>query len=137
MGEVNKEAIAEWVAALRSGNYEQTDRRLVKGTVNQDSYSYCCLGVACDLFGPKVGLTFDRNALGYRDKEFLSTMTLPRSVCEFLGVADNPAVITERVIKSFDESDYLASLNDDGVSFAQIADYIENTFLKGDDNASE
>lgn len=34
----------KWVAALRSGEYKQTQGRL------QENDCYCCLGVACDLF---------------------------------------------------------------------------------------
>lgn len=41
---MNKEVKQKWVAALRSGDYKQTQNHL------QDSNGYCCLGVLCDLY---------------------------------------------------------------------------------------
>ena len=41
---MNEKAKA-WLAALRSGNYEQTMNLL------HDSRGFCCLGVACDVIG--------------------------------------------------------------------------------------
>ena len=43
-----KEARALWVKALRSGEYKQTRGQLKNGD------TYCCLGVACDLYGKHV-----------------------------------------------------------------------------------
>lgn len=45
-----KTNMRRWIAALRSGKYNQTQQRL------QDNEGYCCLGVACDLFIPKSEL---------------------------------------------------------------------------------
>ena len=39
-----------WVAALRSGEYEQGRSRLM--TVEGDKRSFCCLGVLCDIVTP-------------------------------------------------------------------------------------
>ena len=36
-----------WVKALRSGKYKQTTTKL------RDTFGFCCLGVACDLFKEK------------------------------------------------------------------------------------
>jgi len=41
-----KKQIRAWVAALRSGEYSQTNGWL------QDDNGHCCLGVACDIFIP-------------------------------------------------------------------------------------
>jgi len=41
-----KKQIQTWVAALRSGEYSQTNGWL------QDDNGHCCLGVACDIFIP-------------------------------------------------------------------------------------
>jgi len=46
---LNTETATRWVAALRSGNYQQgscTLRRMVGG-----ESEWCCLGVLCDLLG--------------------------------------------------------------------------------------
>lgn len=37
----------DWVRALRSGKYKQTNNRLKR----MDPDEYCCLGVACDVSG--------------------------------------------------------------------------------------
>lgn len=51
---VNKENIKKWVKALRSGEYNQNKGKL------QNEDGFCCLGVACDLFIPKVKQDIDR-----------------------------------------------------------------------------
>ena len=43
----------EWVNALRSGKYKQGKDRLRKND------SYCCLGVACEIFKEKFGITVE------------------------------------------------------------------------------
>src|SRR5689334_11788613 len=47
---MNKEVKDQWVAALRSGEYEQG-----KGTLQEDG-KFCCLGVLCEL-AVKAGVT--------------------------------------------------------------------------------
>lgn len=42
------EIAKKWVAALRSGDYAQTSRRLRNGD------SFCCLGVLCDLYSKET-----------------------------------------------------------------------------------
>ena len=47
---MNHEVMQKWVKALRSGDYEQIDGRLRSyGPDKCGKYSYCCLGVLCDL----------------------------------------------------------------------------------------
>lgn len=48
MTKMNPEIKAKWVAALRSGDYEQGRGYLHRG-------GFCCLGVACDLFIKETG----------------------------------------------------------------------------------
>jgi len=53
---VNKQLKAEWVKALRSGEYKQGRLRLQRGD------SYCCLGVLCEVAGvaiPRNGIDLD------------------------------------------------------------------------------
>ena len=47
---VQKQRIKRFVKALRSGKYKQTTGKL------QNANSYCCLGVACDLYRIDMGL---------------------------------------------------------------------------------
>ena len=44
----DKKQINQWCEALESGKYKQTRHRL------QESKGYCCLGVACELFGENL-----------------------------------------------------------------------------------
>jgi hypothetical protein len=46
----------KWIAALRSGQYEQTDMRL------RHDGSYCCLGVLCDIYSQETGVAWEPNA---------------------------------------------------------------------------
>lgn len=41
---MNPEVKAKWIAALRSGDYKQTQYHL------RDDYGFCCLGVLCDIY---------------------------------------------------------------------------------------
>ena len=88
---------AKWVAALRSGKYQQGRDALRTGDM------FCCLGVACDLIDPDA---WERDN-GYGAWQELNTdgMDLP-----FIGNAD---------------AETLSGMNDSGYTFEEIADYIE------------
>ena len=78
-----KEARALWVKALRSGEYKQARGQLRK----EDTY--CCLGVACDLYGKHV-LKEDRWK-PFKDSPLSYTFlgqggALPRQVVKWLGL---------------------------------------------------
>lgn len=47
LSHIPRKRIAEWIDALRSGEYKQAKARL------QRDDGYCCLGVACEIFIPK------------------------------------------------------------------------------------
>lgn len=87
---------AKWLEALRSGTYPQGKDYLYKS----DPERYCCLGVLCKTqdieIGSTVGFVAVRNA--YQDLKMV-----------FGG-------------KIFDS---LVDMNDDGKTFAEIADWIE------------
>lgn len=96
-----------WVAALRSGEFKQTRNRLHYGD------GYCCLGVACELYRRETGKgKWDSNNF------FLGkNVTLPLVVRESLQLRrDNGRF----------GSGGLATMNDDGRTFAEIADLIES-----------
>ena len=104
----------KWVAALRSGEYEQGRFNLRYGD------TFCCLGVACDLFlkdGNDLLVEKTRGDCCF-GKE---SSVLPVPVQKWLGLKSN----TGRY-GSLDES--LIHQNDVlRLSFAQIADFIEST----------
>lgn len=114
-----KKAIAKkWVAALRSGDYQQGKGRLRN---NQDQF--CCLGVLCNLHAqahPKI-------AAAQTDKNYLThDAYLPEEVMAWAGMQREDGTIPQRKIR-IGETYYtdLACANDQGVTFHQIADAIE------------
>ena len=114
-----------WVRALRSGKYEQATGALRR------EVGFCCLGVLCDVFDTdkwNVGIDDDdgdeRWSYGYEDDNFIfkANEVLPMHVARIAGLdTQNPEVPygIEGEMKS------LASINDNGATFAEIADLIE------------
>ena len=92
----------KWVAALRSGDYEQGRGSLQRGD------KYCCLGVAC--------VVAEINGV---------------SVTKFEGEIDGGGLWSQKAVKDWvglsDKEGRLISANDrDEWSFAEIADLIES-----------
>jgi hypothetical protein len=115
---MNPEIKARWVAALRSGEYQQTQGVL------QNSEGFCCLGVLCDLYAKEHGMHLwtvrDMGANDGDDEE-------PNdSVRTWAGLIDrNPYILMD----GEDRPRHVAAFND-GVgmqpkTFAEIADAIE------------
>ena len=99
----SKAFIRKWVKALRSGEFKQAN------DVLRDGGAYCCLGVACVLRHRESGESYpDLTGHG----EHLKTD----------GAAGN-------WLLPLDYQNKLATLNDRGSSFAEIADYIEEKHL--------
>jgi hypothetical protein len=133
---------ARWVAALRSGNYEQGQSVLHQ--VNNGEEQFCCLGVACAI-SPEVvteivdDRTDNRVLYAYTDTTSSNwnkhTGSLPQKMLDvfnFPGSADNAAgsvYVPDNAgsvyIPEIDAS--LVDLNDsdDHLSFSQIADIID------------
>lgn len=98
---------AKWIAALRSGEYKQ-GRHYLRGEDDQ----FCCLGVAADL----VGVEWEKRPSGvWLADDHVST--LGDLLCNKLGL--DPI----GYLRSLGNS--LASLNDGGKSFPEIAAVIE------------
>ena len=115
---MNAEIKAEWIAALRSGDYKQGRDRLNSGD------GFCCLGVLCDLHR-KRGLgewlaTENTKSLIYATKVDRGACVLPGSVREWSGLNSSVAALDAP-----DQRGSLAGANDSGVTFGQIADLIE------------
>lgn len=125
---MNEDIKARWVAALRSDEYEQGKDWLCKDG------KYCCLGVLSDL-AVKDGVidapeatTWDEAALNFDGEPAL----LPEAVAEWAGIMrfdehyDGVVVPAEDPIVPFgDEEKTLAELNDEGKTFSELADLIE------------
>jgi hypothetical protein len=113
---MNQEIKQKWVAALRSGEYVQG-----LGALNI-SGKFCCLGVLCDLHAKETGNVWkgeDGVLLPKKKKYEEQTAVLPKVVQRWAELPHNNPDIPGR--RS------LASLNDAGKTFIEIADLIETT----------
>jgi hypothetical protein len=110
---------ARWVAALRSGKYEQTAGSL------HDECGFCCLGVLCELavqagIMPAATLT----PLGWKYGALGEGSVLPLEVRQWAGIGIDPCVTVD--LGEGREITSLSGLNDECEwSFGRIADLIE------------
>lgn len=103
---MNKELLTRWVEALRSGEYKQGTGLLCDRDIESSDVKYCCLGVLQHI-EPSIKVH------GLHPEELLDNI----SFFEHTGI----------------DSDQrnLAEMNDNGVEFPEIADYIEKEYIKG------
>lgn len=112
---MNKNA-KKWVSALESGKYRRTTTQL------RDENSFCCLGVACDVYAkshPKVRWIKNR---------FLGAeATLPKRVQKWLGLEGDGGEYDSSLVKKAPRvgDDALYGLNDGGWNFKRIAAFIK------------
>lgn len=131
----NTEVIKKWVAALRSGDYRQTEGWL------HDENGYCCLGVLCDI-AVKDGVipseTTRVNSHGETITEYDGqSQLLPQSVSDWSGITHSEGGYV--YIPCEDEDGdvtvckgTLVEANDNyGATFAVIAALIEENYLSG------
>ena len=114
--EMHKEIADKWVAALRSGEYKQRQRRLS----NEERTEHCCLGVLCELAikdGVEMKLTTVWSDEGEASEPYLM----------FNGNGGSPpdvvldwAEMDKMMLDAFMDKNDL-----DGCSFGEIADFIE------------
>lgn len=109
-----------WVEALRSGRYEQH-----RGGLRSRWGAYCCLGVAAEVAGeefwrdPSTGLCY----LDGDDGPWYGL--LPRRVVDALGLRGPAGELAAPVeVRGVERGD-LASMNDSGSTFREIADFVE------------
>ncbi len=123
---MNVEIKKQWVAALRSGAYQQGMYRL---RTRRDTY--CCLGVLCDLYAKATGTAWTAPTPidGWRYAGH--DVYLPPVVVNWADI--NWADIQDTAVAAFGynpclrrEDLTLSDLNDDGKSFNEIADAIES-----------
>jgi len=95
---------AQWLAALRSGDYQQ-GRSLLH---YEDQF--CCLGVLCDLYAKDTGNTWKRHG----------------SVCTMHGLDGTlPLQVQEWAGLKYPNPMGLAGRNDNGATFEELAEVIE------------
>lgn len=125
------EHVRKWIAALRSGRYQQGRNALRRRT--GEGVAYCCLGVACDLYDS----TKWDNEVYCLGSDYV--MLPPEAVRAFFGLKAASGHFTFVSDKPVDPSKFvyepligpvwgtsLDRLNDSAeLSFEQIADVIE------------
>lgn len=100
----------KWLLALRSGIYVQG-----KGTLhNAKGNTYCCLGVLCHVLDGNVDLDHTLPTYEWLDEHGI----------QFFGFGNirkmrDPAVELSKTMT-------LSAMNDSGISFQDIAEYLEN-----------
>lgn len=110
----------KWVAALRSGEYQQGMDAL------RDGDRFCCLGVACDVYRKATGdgewtdmvFSVDRG-----DWDEWSSASLPDAVRKWIGLQ---TAFGDWDATPENEFGCLSGANDSGEPFAKIADIIES-----------
>lgn len=120
---MKQEYVKQWVEALRSGEYKQS-----QGQLRTDE-GYCCLGVLSAIVKDEIGGCWNRNDnTPYPQWEFIigtdvSQSLLPQEIVELVGMQTNEGTFPWSV---FDWS--LIDMNDSGKSFEEIADVIEKHY---------
>jgi hypothetical protein len=114
---MNPQIKQKWLNALRSGKYQQTQRRL------HDENGFCCLGVLCDLYGKEHNVEWEINEDFGKYMFQNKVACLPFSVIEWSGIADSGPLVYYG--PGAGEICTLADLNDKGSTFIEIADVIE------------
>jgi len=149
-----RQNLQQWIAALRSGQYNQA-----KGNLRADKRQFCCLGVACHLYDSS---RWEIGEDGYRyDSNYDSQM--PPSVAKWLaldqlveindddddemslGDPSIPLALVHRLVPAKyrldldcsieDEQNHvcLSLINDSMIPFNIIADIIEAYFIQGEE----
>ena len=126
----NRDAHALWVESLRSGEYRQADGNL-RAKHPDGTVRYCCLGVLCDL-GDKSSQKWTDKLQPWSDPRGIITYRYAGEICtkpERDYGWDNggfpPVEVLEGAGLDQDAGIHLANMNDEGASFAEIADFIE------------
>lgn len=108
VGTTTRNLLAEWLRALRSGEYSQTNGVLYREGGEAGPDGFCCLGVAADaLFGAKWDSPDKAGArpLIYFDGEYTGrySSNLPYTLSEALGLehrlGDDERLLLEAVAK--------------------------------------
>lgn len=137
-----------WVEALRSGDYDQATEKLTIVDDNGNK-SHCCLGLLCELVKDDLGLDVKEvqrvvggYSLGYATTnedgdESFATAVLSSPIEQWVGLSHqyggvpeynfnlDPSKPVDDWNAGADVQLHLASLNDSGLTFSQIADIIE------------
>lgn len=101
----------KWLDALRSGKYKQGRLRLRRGD------EFCCLGVACDIYNDTKWKPSWWGSLYEVGDGLTIDLLLNGWLKDLFGLTE-------------DNMETLASMNDEGKTFTEIADFIERKIYK-------
>ena len=125
---MNPEVKVKWLEALRSGEYRQT-----KGELRSSGDRFCCLGVLSDLYRKEVEGSWEfyrhgesRYSMVNQSGSDAATVDLLPCIRDWADLEGRNPVV--HIAKG--ECDFvpitLAELNDEGMSFNEIADIIDH-----------
>ena len=108
---------ARWLEALRSGRYPQGQVSLLTRSPDGDGASYCCLGVLALVSGVAPSRLAAASTLDHVNLQcLLGSWSASDEDPKFYREAPNTHTTAQRK---------LAAMNDNGMSFRDIADWIE------------
>lgn len=110
---MNPELKEKWVAALRSGIYEQG-----RGYLSREN-KFCCLGVLCDVAGLEYTTSGD-DIRAYESGGKLKARSLPLDFSKEQGFLTASGELPNNGVN-------LSEMNDTGFTFREIADVIERS----------
>lgn len=102
--------LREWIADLRSGEYDQATGAL------RERHGYCCLGVACDRFTNEADADSGWDGPIFVYGPYSAATMPPDMVLDYFGITQA-------------EADDLANANDNGATFAEIAERLERRLM--------
>lgn len=131
---MKQEIKEKWVKALRSDEYQQGAGGLHYTEIGPDGDTidrFCCLGVLCDLASKEIPdlqiVQYPQVSGGvYYSYDYQST-ALPVSVQRWAGLNATDPYIKDPTPSSLHEA-ALSDINDNGRSFGDISDIIEEQF---------
>lgn len=119
-----------WTVALRSDDYKQIDGELFGEAMkwyDDDHYEeytgYCCLGVLGSICGISDDVLCEDTLLVGKWAETTGMLEEDNDYRNPIGAEEYPHTL----------QDLLSSMNDDGWSFARIADWIEENLIGADE----
>ena len=110
----------KWLEALRSGKYKQA-----KGVLHKFNAGYCCLGVLCDVLGKEwiEPLRVDTGVAGHDHFVKAYGFLVSEGRIERYSL---PSVVAEELGIDAGHLDVLVGMNDQGIRFKRIAQYIDD-----------
>lgn len=131
---MNKKLKKEWVKALRSGKYKQGVGALCTSVNGEDKF--CCLGLLADICSPHIGeqlywvKTYEYIIIGDKKENWKLVDASDRRVDTHDSfTADEGKLLSHKLLDKlgldYVAQEHLAGMNDDGYSFLDISDWIE------------